>query len=39
MRILGGTQPQSLSARSVWRMAELPLGWAAQREAPAHPAA
>ena len=32
-KILNGTQPRSLSARELWRMPELPLSWAAQREA------
>ena len=36
--ILAGTQPANLSARSLWRMADLPLDWAAQRQALAFPA-
>ncbi|MDN3644618.1 recombinase family protein [Pontixanthobacter aestiaquae] len=31
--ILGGTQPSRLSARSIWRMSDLPLDWAGQRQA------
>lgn len=31
--ILNGTQPARLSARSVWRMSDLPLNWADQRQA------
>ncbi len=31
--ILNGTQPSRLSARSVWRMSDLPLDWAGQRQA------
>jgi site-specific DNA recombinase len=31
--ILNGTQPSRLSARSVWRMSDLPLDWADQRQA------
>jgi site-specific DNA recombinase len=31
--ILNGTQPRHLSARTLWRMADLPIGWAAQRQA------
>lgn len=31
--ILGGTQPSQLSARSVWRMSDLPLDWSGQRQA------
>ncbi|MEP1835631.1 MAG: recombinase family protein [Hyphomonas sp.] len=31
--ILCGTQPSRLSARSVWRMSDLPLDWAGQRQA------
>lgn len=31
--ILNGTQPSRLSARSVWRMSDLPLDWAGQRRA------
>ena len=30
--ILAGTQPKSISARSLWRMAALPLVWAEQRK-------
>ena len=30
--ILGGTQPSRLSARSLWRMSDLPLDWADQRQ-------
>ena len=30
-QILAGTQPKSISARSLWRMAALPLAWAEQR--------
>ena len=36
--ILNGTQPGHLSARALWRMADLPLGWAAQRQALQFPA-
>ena len=36
--ILDGRQPASLSARSLWRMADLPLDWAAQRAALGFPA-
>lgn len=31
--ILGGSQPSRLSARSIWRMSDLPLDWAGQRQA------
>ena len=31
--ILGGTQPSRLSARSIWRMSDLPLSWTGQRQA------
>ena len=31
-RILTGTQPQSLSARSLWRMGDLPIRFADQRK-------
>ncbi|GAA4641488.1 hypothetical protein GCM10023115_00360 [Pontixanthobacter gangjinensis] len=31
--ILNGTQPSRLSARSVWRMSDLPLDWTSQRQA------
>lgn len=31
--ILNGTQPARLSARSVWRISDLPLDWAGQRQA------
>ncbi|WP_209349488.1 recombinase family protein [Pontixanthobacter sp. CEM42] len=31
--ILSGTQPSRLSARSIWRMSDLPLDWAGQRQA------
>ncbi|MEO0908437.1 MAG: hypothetical protein AAFY07_13025, partial [Pseudomonadota bacterium] len=31
--ILNGTQPKSLSARSLWRMGQLPIRFANQREA------
>ena len=37
--ILAGTQLSHLSARTLWRMADLPLSWAQQRELlhiPAH---
>ena len=37
--VLAGTQPGHLSARTLWRMADLPLSWAQQRELlhlPAH---
>lgn len=37
--VLAGTQPTNLSARSLWRMSELPLNWCEQRAAlslPAH---
>jgi site-specific DNA recombinase len=37
--ILNGTQPKHLNARALWHMAELPLGWAAQREVLLCPAA
>jgi site-specific DNA recombinase len=37
--ILNGTQPKHLSARALWRMAELPLVWAAQRQVLQFPAA
>jgi DNA invertase Pin-like site-specific DNA recombinase len=30
--ILGGTQPLHLNARSLWRVADLPLNWAEQRK-------
>ncbi len=30
--ILSGTQPTSISARSLWRMAAFPLAWAEQRQ-------
>ena len=30
--ILGGAQPSRLSARSLWRMSDLPLDWAGQRQ-------
>ncbi len=31
--VLTGTQPKSLSSRSLWRMADLPIRWASQHEA------
>lgn len=31
--ILGGVQPKQMSARTLWRMADLPLSWAEQRQA------
>jgi hypothetical protein len=30
--ILAGTQPKNLSARGLWRMANLPIRWDQQRE-------
>jgi hypothetical protein len=30
--ILDGTQPRRMLARDLWRLAELPLEWAAQRK-------